>query len=160
MKASLFTLLIISLFFIARPTYSQELSDFENSCESYYDIENSLRCGYQSYIRKFALPYCQEYLRRHDSFSPNGQVVLKSIRACLQQELLFNLAENPNFDCENIRSIGIRSHYKCYIEAGFCSLSNQDLFLVMWIAKRQVFNAEIMSTFLDVVSYCRGRTYP
>ncbi|WP_415062718.1 hypothetical protein [Bdellovibrio sp.] len=155
MKASIFTLLLISLIFSATPAYTQELSDLENSCDTYYDIENSLRCGYQSYIRKFALPYCQEYLRRHDSFSPAGQVVAKGIRACLQQELLANLYENPDLSCNNIQSIGIRSHYKCYIEAGFCELPNPDLVLIMWIAKRQVFNAEIMATFMDVVGYCQ-----
>lgn len=155
MKASLFTLLIISLFFLANPAPAQELSDLENSCDAYYDIENSLRCGYRSYIRKFALPYCQEYLKRHNSFSPAGQAVAKGIRSCLQQELLSNLYENPDLSCDTIQGIGIRSHYKCYIEAGFCHLPNQDLFLIMWIAKRQVFNAEIMDTFMDVVAACQ-----
>lgn len=137
------------------PSFAMDLNNLSESCDTYYDIENSLRCGYQSYIRKFAIPYCQDYLNSRDSLSLTGQVVTKNIRACLQLELLENLKKNMYFSCDNIQSIGIRSHYKCYIESGFCQLPNQDLFIIMWIAKRQVFNAEVMNTFLDVVAYCR-----
>lgn len=155
MLSSFFKFFIIFLSLATNPSFSQELDALSENCDSYYRIENSLRCGYQSYVRKFAIPYCQEYLQNNDLLSPTGQIVTKNIRACLQMELLENFHKNMYFSCENIQAIGIQSHYKCYIESGFCQLPNQDLFIIMWIAKRQVFNAEVMNTFIDVINSCR-----
>lgn len=135
-------------------SHAEESWDLENSCSSYYAIENQLRCGYASYVRTFALPYCQQYLDKKDSFSPQGQLILKKIRTCLQEELL-NEVKSGNVLCENIRSVGIESHYKCYLESGFCDISKTDLVTVMWIARRQVFKQDVMSTFFDVLSSCQ-----
>lgn len=156
------TTFLLLVFFLTAPlapkAQAQTPHILPDNCDSYYVIEDSLRCGPQSYIKKFALPYCQKYLEQNHLFSEPGQKVLRRIRSCLQEEMMTTLLTDSELSCQNIRSIGIHSHYKCYLEAGFCNLNNRDLILVMWIAKSKVLDSEIMRTFFAVIQTCQKQT--
>jgi hypothetical protein len=112
-----------------------------------------MNCGPQSYIEKFALPYCQRYLKNDGSFSPQAQNVLANIRSCLQQTLI-EVAEAGKLTCQNVQDIGLNSHYDCYIQSGFCSLPSEDVRKVMWVAKAEVFNRPVMEIFGRVIETC------
>ena len=136
----------------ARSSACNQGFDTLHTCDSYAALESDMNCGSQSYIQRFALPYCQAYLQQNDQFSPQGQIVLAKIRSCLQNELL-NDADD-GLTCQNIQDIGVASHYDCYIQSGFCSLNAVDTERVMWIAKAQVFNWPVLEVFTKVLEYC------
>lgn len=147
--------ILITMVFMNSVSFSHELNtgfDTVNTCTSYEYIDDHLRCGYQSYLQQFAIPYCNRYLQKNDIFSEKAQLILADIRSCLQTELLAH--DHTDLTCENIEDIGVESHYGCYLQSGFCELEELDKVKVMWIARRQVLNIKVMSVFTKVMSVC------
>lgn len=127
--------------------------DFKKSCLSYELIDQQLQCGSESYLQQFAIPYCQKYLDKHETFSSEAQGILARIRSCLQTEMVGFY--NHGLNCENIESFGVESHEGCYLNSGFCEMNEMDRLKVMWIAKTEVLNFNVMTMFSNVLFKCQ-----
>jgi hypothetical protein len=142
--------LFVCILSISLATCYSFAEQFE-SCSSYYEINDSMACGADSYLNTLAIPYCEAYTKNLSKFSEAGQAVLRSITSCLQGELKSN---QSNLTCDNIRDFGISSHYQCYVDGGFCNMPASEKARVMYIARRQIFNLRVVAVFGLVQDHC------
>jgi hypothetical protein len=143
-----FILSFVVLFIVAVTSYAGITVD---SCEFYAELETKHSCGPYGYIQKFASPYCESYLQRKEDFSPQGQMILRNIRLCLQ-EVLAPVASVMS--CDEIQKFGISSHEYCYVDGGFCELKGMDRLRVFWIARAEAFNVAVWDLMMKVNKAC------
>lgn len=122
-----------------------------DSCDYYDRLEAKLKCGETGYIQKFANPYCKAYLNRKNEFSPQGQLILRNIRLCLQEVLSL---KDGNVNCGELESYGIGSHEYCYVFGGYCDLSSADRMKVFWVARGEMLNSHIWTLVAKVHNQC------
>lgn len=122
-----------------------------DSCEFYDQLESAKHCGADGYIQQFASPYCLTYLKDKNDFTPKGQAILRNIRFCLQEVLV---EKQKLLNCQQLRDYGIASHEYCYIQGGYCELSQLDRLKVFWIAKSEALNPEVWAMINRVHKYC------
>lgn len=142
--------LLISLTFLAKADNSFD------SCSYYNRLEDQLHCGDESYINKFAQPYCETYLNKNHYFSQKGKKILRNIRKCLQDSL--SSKENI-LNCSNIETYGFESHYSCYLQNGFCDLNQFDLVPLYWIAKKEILNPQIWKMLIEIKTQCLWQAF-
>lgn len=96
------------------------------SCDYYPQIEQELRCGPQSYFQKWGDPMCRTYLQYESN--PIKSLFLTAelkqwfpqVRLCLQAYL----SSQTDLNCANLDHHANRSHIECYVQTGYCELSN------------------------------------
>ncbi len=99
-----------------------------NNCDFYEKcLEAKNQCGNEGY----AIGYGQKYCRAFNSLdlSPQGEKWITATMACLQENLI-PYAEDKT-DCKVIKDSAFQSHVNCYVNSGFCDLSNQDKLKIM-----------------------------
>lgn len=132
-------------------TFPADASHSPDSCDYYDKLESQTNCGLEGYVQQFAKPYCEVYLQHRRDFSPEAQKILRDIRVCLQNHLRFNSA---GMSCGQIKQYGESSHIDCYIQNGFCQLEGTDFLQVLWMARREITNLQILSMIINVHRSC------
>ena len=103
------------------------------ACRYYTCLEETMRCGPDGYLLRFANAYCLRYrLVSEPLASPDAAAWLTRVRRCLIKELDQAL---PVEDCDALERAGLESHPRCYISTGFCDLAAADWWLVLGTIK-------------------------
>lgn len=111
----------------------------DHSCEFYACKEQELACGTKGYWQDFGHPYCEKFLRDESRFSQQSQIWLQDVRLCLQERVQV-LSEGTS--CRNLHKEAMHSHVSCYVDTGFCELSNMEQMRVYWYLKSALRSAD------------------
>lgn len=139
-------------------------------CEEYRRLDQELRqtnggnlgsgCGPRGYLIDYGYHYCKKFVDHADSFTPAGQETMRAIRECLVRALeqpgeFSANPEKPSLSCANARSIGISSHYPCYMHSGYCQMPIQDHVQLMILFKAEAARPFAWTEFLGMFQGCR-----
>ena len=91
-------------------------------CEFYKDKSQELNCNNENYLMSFGYKYCRLFFYPPNQVSQNAINVFEHIRPCL----INDLQNYKNLTCENTKSVAFQSHINCYVDNGFCELSEHD----------------------------------
>jgi hypothetical protein len=125
--------------------------DADHAC-AYYQCKLDMapapadRCGY---FEDFGLPYCKKYFEtpfEDRAFGPN-------VRQCLQEAIRDTM---EGLSCVDVQEAAIRSHVKCYVASGFCSLSLGDRLLIGGAIAPQNLSFDIVATLAKIEKACLG----
>lgn len=121
-------------------------------CDSYLNKKRELGCTNRNYLIQFGYRYCRAFVEINDQFTNHGQWVAKRIRECLIQEL----EANDKLSCHNVRALSVKTHNRCYVQAGFCELTVYDQVLIFNEVWPELFNTRILDAALDTAAVCVG----
>lgn len=132
-------ILALTTIVLALPTIASanRCTPSATSCEFYSCKETNRPCGPKGYWEKFAVPYCNVFLKKQDSFNRPTRVFLQKVRLCLQASIEHY---THSASCTDIKKLAFNSHVNCYVDSGFCHLSKVDQ---LSIAK------EVRASFLE-----------
>lgn len=101
---------------------------------SYYDcLEASLAdgegCGPDGYPLGYGGKYAERFVTEaRPRLSPEGRAWLDDVLVCLQEALAARLDDDST--CDDAWRAGFDTHPACYVDAGFCELSLDDVLVV------------------------------
>lgn len=121
-----------------------------DSCEYYLCHELKEPCGSKGYTIDFGYRYCLKYLD-DDRYTEEGKTWLSLVRSCLQDQM-FTL--DQGLSCSETKTQAIKSHYGCYIDAGFCTLPLQDQRRILRTVGPGVLDPEIFLSGLEILGQC------
>ena len=146
--------IVISLFismnfsFPLRSEINCELST--DRCNYYLCHELKKTCGNSGYSIDFGYRYCLKY-QKDEKYTSQGKDWLAVVRECLQSELN---ALSDDLSCKETRSQAVKSHYGCYIDAGFCSLPLSDQRRIIRTAGFKLLDPEVFLSGLQIIKTC------
>lgn len=129
----------------------------ERDCSFYSNcMESKIPCGPKGYSLGYGGKYCEKFKENHSSFSAAGQEWIWDVMSCLQNRLVPVLNEQPLLTCANLKTFAFESHASCYTAKGnsVCSLPPSDWSRLLWIIRRELFDAETYKTAIMVLSKC------
>ncbi|KAI5797808.1 hypothetical protein EDC01DRAFT_651372 [Geopyxis carbonaria] len=99
-----------------------------NSCAFYTScLEPAHPCGSAGYAVAYGSKYCNAFVSRLESFSPEGQAWISDTMLCLQRALVPEATGgSTGLDCEGLRKFAFSTHPDCYVDNGLCSLPPTD----------------------------------
>ena len=100
-----------------------DCSQFSNDCEYYTCVAQSRHCTSKSYPINFGRKYCLRYNQSFQKFSSNGKRWIQDVRRCLIQKME---SYDSELTCHELKIRAFKDHIPCYIDHGYCELSNQD----------------------------------
>ncbi|GBB97476.1 hypothetical protein RclHR1_00030033 [Rhizophagus clarus] len=96
-----------------------------DSCNFYSDcLEKKFNCGPNGYPIGYGLKNCENFANEINLFSNDGKKWVLKTMLCLQNALV-QIYNNNTATCSEIKDTAFRSHAKCYIESGVCSLPTE-----------------------------------
>ncbi len=128
------------------------------TCDFYLCQELKNPCGIDGYNLGFGYKYCSgsKFELLPQMPSALGRNWVQNVFKCLQQknfsETLTSSAKNT---CESSRQTSIDSHTNCYLEAGFCQLSNKERLLIFNLIKSQIFSTDTVKQGLRILQQCK-----
>ncbi len=148
-------LLFVVLFFLdPRPGRAAGQCLYEKTeCDFYCAKAESLNCSKTNYLLSFGQKYCRIYLYNYSFFSTEARPILARIRSCL----IAAVESSDNLTCSNVRAQALNSHVSCYLENGFCQLSNADKLLVYWLGRGLIFETDMFEAMQAVWAECGRR---
>lgn len=146
-----FLRLILLSLFICFGFHALALGPSSENCSYYSDLESELSCGPQSYLEKWARPMCEKYLKVQPQLSQDLQAWFPKVRYCLQQEI-DQYADQ--LTCRDLDKMAIASHVKCYVETGFCELTEFDKTALMQITSKALLHPLWIETSLRIYFEC------
>lgn len=129
----------------------------DQSCEFYTCKEQELACGPKGYWQDFGPPYCEKFLKDEARFSPQSQIWLQDVRFCLQERVQV-LSEGTS--CLNLHKHAMHSHVSCYVDTGFCELSNMEQMRVYWYLKSALRSADTWKEAYLLNRACARHLHP
>lgn len=95
---------------------------FYRSC-----LDPARSCGEDGYALRFGERFCNTFMEEKHQFTPAGQTWLRSVRRCLQAELVHSLDDPPS--CEALADTAFKTHARCYTDRAdsICSLDGHDV---------------------------------
>ncbi|MEZ0391833.1 MAG: hypothetical protein ACAH59_06440 [Pseudobdellovibrionaceae bacterium] len=147
-------MLIISFWLALASSFSVSVQAAEPSsvtCEYYESLEQEMTCGPEGYLQKWAYPMCQMYIKKAPKLSGSLQAWFPEIRFCLQAKLHEIKTE---LTCPNLEDLAIESHVSCYVETGFCNLSQSDQWKLMELINVNLFEPLWLETSARIVWAC------
>jgi hypothetical protein len=125
--------------------------DFElTSCSFYVRQARAMNCRPDGYLDQFGYRYCREFEQARAEFSPQGVRVLARLKSCL----IRSLREVPDLSCDGVAAVARESHVSCYLENGFCDLSQDDKFKIFAVVWREVFDPAFAQVMLRIQQGC------
>jgi len=124
------------------------------SCAYYQSLEKELQCGPEAYLKKWAYPMCKKYLKLEPKLSAEVQAWFPAVRFCLQNSLALAQSQSQ-VNCENLDQVAIDSHVDCYVETGYCDLSDEDKSHLSGIMGSTIFSSALwIETSLRITWAC------
>lgn len=119
-------------------------------CDFYALKARELGCSSDNYLVKFGYRYCRVFEKRQATFSLDAQPVLERIRSCLMLAM-----DEANPTCESTEEIGFGSHLGCYVENGFCEMSQSDKLHILWVVRSQILNPKFRRVARAIDRACK-----
>jgi hypothetical protein len=121
------------------------------SCDYYLCKAQLLHCTESDYPVKFGYRLCQRYLMDQNQSSEALRAWLPAVRECLQEKF-----ETLKVDsCQNIEQAAFATHVQCYVQTGFCHLSDSDKAWLVLETSWQMLYPVSMQTALEVQRACQ-----
>ncbi|RIA91582.1 hypothetical protein C1645_675274, partial [Glomus cerebriforme] len=96
-----------------------------NSCNFYKDcLEKKFNCGTNGYPMRYGFANCEKFSKAINRFSNDGKKWVINTMHCLQVALV-PIYNNNMSTCSEIETTAFRSHAKCYVDFGLCSLPTE-----------------------------------
>jgi hypothetical protein len=130
-------------------------ADHVNDCEYYTCVAVSKNCSNRTYPIRFARRYCLRYEARNERFSQMGQEWVSNVRSCLIREMNTYVDE---LTCGELKNRAFKDHVPCYIESGFCSLSNQDRKQILKTIWPSLKNIKVILSGIETYKSCLGKS--
>lgn len=120
-----------------------------NSCKYYNLLADQTGCNY---FISFAAPYCQGMTTvLKPRMSIDGQGWLTETSQCLRDKIS---TVDRGLSCQEIEKAAYEHHTECYVDKGFCELSDRDKGRVLFYLKGEVFHLRSVETFLRIAALC------
>lgn len=129
---------------------AQPFEPSTTSCQFYRDLQAQLSCPQSNYLNE-AAELCEKYLKMEPHMNEEIREFFPGIRFCLQDRLREQLG--PQL-CENLTEISVESHVSCYLENGFCDLSNVSKLKLAWITRDKVLKSPWRETGQQINQSC------
>tara|TARA_R110002072_G_scaffold534_6_gene4042 strand:- start:217886 stop:218344 length:459 start_codon:yes stop_codon:yes gene_type:complete len=148
MKYLLLTISILLQLPAFSSQYCQELLD---DCEYYTCINQEKNCGSSSYFLKFGKKYCNKFAEHEEEFSRDGQDWIKRTKVCLIDSI--DKIED-GISCNQYKREAISHHIPCYLDSGYCDLSNYDRAIVTKTILKSLWRPSMISAGIRVLTSC------
>lgn len=109
------------------------------SCEMYLCVEQNMNCGYNGYPLRIGYRFCEIFL----NFKPTSKqtnIWLDKVRYCIQEKQ----KDSHLNQCNQLAAISVQDHLDCYVDNGYCQLSQKD---------RHVFRKFMLKKFLKAPKF-------
>lgn len=152
-KMKLITIFNFILLSFSLPVYAEfkDCASVKDTCEYYRCVEAQATCGFRGYPRGFGQKYCLRFQHNQVKFSDQGQLFIERTRNCLINHLD---KMDSSVKCSKIKKQSFKDHIPCYIESGFCSLSNHDrkeLYKTIWPS---LWRAKVLISGIKMIRIC------
>lgn len=136
MKLLLFILIQIAL--LSGTSFASQCQPSADNCNAYLCLEEELQCGYKGFPLKYGYRFCKNFVKIIPTTEKMDMWLTKT-RYCLQEKIL----QNSEYSCKNLFSQSINDHVTCYIENGFCDMSNKEKIYVEKFILKEFLQAPI-----------------
>lgn len=146
--------LVLFLFSYSALAADSICADHLNDCEYYTCVAVSKNCSSRSYPTRFARRYCLRYDARNERFSQRGQEWINNVRSCLIHEMNTYV---DDLTCGELKKRAFKDHVPCYIESGFCSLSNRDRKQILKTIWPSLKSFQVVLSGIETYKSCFGK---
>ncbi len=152
MKTSKILIVLFTLGFSLGAFANNQCSPSFTSCEFYSCKEKARPCGKDGYWEKFAVPYCNVFLKKEKQYSQPLRAFLPKVRQCLQASIN---DYTHSASCGDIKKLAFNSHVNCYVNSGFCHLSKLDQLTIANEVRGSFLNLETWQEAAAVNKACQ-----
>ncbi len=146
-------LIIFSLFSLNTFAF-EECQNLLSDCEYYTCINKIKKCGKRSYFESFGRKYCHKFAKWEHKFSSQGKNWIEDTKTCLITSI-DELEEGLN--CKQFKRAAVSQHVPCYINSGYCELSNKDKARVTATVIATMWRPDLIKAAMQVLSSCRKK---
>jgi len=127
----------VSILFTVVLFLHQSVSAFDNRCEFYLQVDQTLGCSadptdHQKYLVNYGYRLCKKYSEHQLSWDYPLQTFITRVAPCLQNKVAELMT--TEITCTALGQKAFASHSACYRESGFCELSFSDKMKVFKVA--------------------------
>lgn len=140
----------LSLFFSSLTLAQSTCTPTNDSCNYYLCKASQLRCTDNDYPIRFGYRLCQRYLDDQAEAPRRLTAWLPKVRLCLQQKF----EQLKVSSCSNIEDAAFSTHVDCYVQTGFCDLSNSDRGWLIYETSWDMLYSESLRTAFAVNKAC------
>src|SRR5262249_673776 len=101
-------------------------------------------------------PYCYEYSKIRNMFSPMADKWLSGVRLCLQRRLVPIVEGRVKMSCIQLKDYAFQTHAVCYGEGrpNVCDIHPKALKIVGMIMIKDMRNPYIIRSLIDIMRLC------
>jgi hypothetical protein len=128
-------------------------ADRIGNCD-YYECRESLQnCGSKGYLLRFGYHYCSKFMGGvRPRMTAQGAAWMATVARCLQEKVeQIPLATS----CEVTADEAIASHPDCYVDTGYCELTDGDKFRVAKTIWKELKDPRIDRVMIEILSRCQ-----
>jgi hypothetical protein len=142
---------LISLF-IATCSYGfSECKKLDDTCEYYSCVEQSKHCGKRGYAIGFGQKYCKKFDKKSHKFTNEGRKWIEEVRGCLIDNLG---STSQELSCRKFRKAQVKNHIPCYLNSGYCSLSDKDKFQIKKVVYKTMWRPSFIVSAIKILRMC------
>lgn len=130
------------------------------TCDFYLCQEQNNPCGVDGYNLGFGYKYCSgsKFKLWPQMHTELGKSWVQNVFQCLQKKnFVDSLTQAKAQTCESIHKTSVASHPDCYVEAGFCNLSNSDRLAIFNLIKSEILSTDTVTQGLRILQLCRDK---